>query len=45
MAGFSGEAVFGSLVATATDRLRDHGLILSTSGYGSFDLTDGDASN
>ena len=40
MAGFSGEAVFGSLVATATDRLRDHGLILSTSVYGSFDLTD-----
>lgn len=40
LAGFSGESVFGSLVATATDRLRDHGLILSTSVFGSFDLTD-----
>jgi hypothetical protein len=40
LAGFSGESVFGSLIATATDRLRDHGLILSTSVFGTFDLTD-----
>jgi hypothetical protein len=40
LAGFSGDALFGSLVATASDRLNDHALILSTSIYGSFDLTD-----
>jgi hypothetical protein len=40
LAGFSGDAVFGSLVATASDRLHDHALILSSSVFGSFDLTD-----
>lgn len=40
LAGFSGDSVFGSLIATATDRLRDHALILSTAVIGSFDLTD-----
>jgi len=40
LAGFSGDAIFGSLVATASDRLRDHGVILSASVFGSFDLTD-----
>ncbi|MDH5671052.1 MAG: BamA/TamA family outer membrane protein [Myxococcales bacterium] len=36
LAGFSGSAVFGSLVATASDRLRDHGLILGASVFGDF---------
>ncbi len=40
LAGFSSESIFGSLVATASDRLRDHGVILSASVFGSFDLTD-----
>lgn len=40
IAGFSGDAVFGSLVATATDRLQDHGVILSATVFGSFDRTD-----
>jgi hypothetical protein len=40
LAGFSGDAVFGSLIATASDRLRDHALILSSSVFGSFDLFD-----
>jgi hypothetical protein len=40
LAGFSGDSIFGSLVATASDRLRDHGVILSASVFGSFDLTD-----
>ncbi len=42
LAGFSTSGVFGSLVATASDRLRDHGLILSSAVYGSFDLLDVD---
>lgn len=42
LAGFSGEAVFGSLVATASDRLQDHALVLTTSVFGSFDRTDAD---
>jgi hypothetical protein len=40
LAGFSGESVFGTLVATASDRLHDHGLVLSASVFGSFELTD-----
>jgi hypothetical protein len=40
LAGFSGEAVFGSLIVTASDRLRDHALVLTSSVYGSFDLFD-----
>jgi hypothetical protein len=42
LAGFSGESVFGSLVATASDRLQDHGVMLTTSVFGSFDRTDAD---
>jgi hypothetical protein len=42
LAGFSTNGIFGSLVATASDRLRDHGLILSAAIYGSFDLLDVD---
>jgi hypothetical protein len=42
LAGFSGDSIFGSMVATASDRLRDHGVILSASVFGSFDLTDAD---
>jgi hypothetical protein len=40
LAGFSGDAVFGSLIVTASDRLRDHGLVLTSSVFGSFDLFD-----
>lgn len=40
LAGFSGGGVFGSLSASASDRLHDHALILSTAMYGSFDLVD-----
>ncbi|MDD9932330.1 MAG: tolB protein precursor protein [Myxococcales bacterium] len=39
-AGFSGDSVFGSLVVSAHDRLRDHGLILSASVFGDFQRTD-----
>ena len=42
LAGFSGAGVYGSLVATASDRLHDHGLVLSSSVFGSFDLFDVD---
>jgi hypothetical protein len=42
LAGFSGSAIFGSLVATASDRLHDHGMILSSAVYGSFELLDVD---
>lgn len=42
LAGFSGAGVFGSLVAVASDRLHDHGLILSASVFGTFDLFDVD---
>jgi len=34
--------VFGSLIATASDRLQDHALVLTTSVFGSFDRTDAD---
>jgi hypothetical protein len=42
LAGFSGAGVYGSLIATASDRLHDHGLVLSSSVFGSFDLFDVD---
>jgi hypothetical protein len=42
LAGFSSSGLFGSLVATASDRLHDHGLILSSAMYGSFELLDVD---
>jgi hypothetical protein len=42
LAGFSTAGVFGSLVATASDRLNDHGLILSSAMYGTFELFDVD---
>jgi hypothetical protein len=42
LAGFSGDSVFGSLIATASDRLQDHALVLTSSVFGSFDRTDAD---
>jgi outer membrane protein assembly factor BamA len=43
LAGYGGGGVvFGSLVATASDRLNDHGLILSSAVYGSLELFDVD---
>ncbi|MGD8861340.1 MAG: tolB protein precursor protein [Myxococcales bacterium] len=40
LAGFSGNSVFGSLVLTASDRLRDHGVILTSSVFGDFQRVD-----
>ncbi|HEX7478853.1 MAG TPA: hypothetical protein VF331_13690 [Polyangiales bacterium] len=40
LAGVSGSAVFGQVVASANDRLRDHGLLLSLATWGDTALTD-----
>ncbi|HKP58266.1 MAG TPA: BamA/TamA family outer membrane protein [Polyangiales bacterium] len=41
LAGVSGEgSVMGQIMASANDRLRDHGIILSVSTYGELTLTD-----
>lgn len=40
LAGFSGDSIFGELMATATDRLRDHGLLLRLATFGEAQLTD-----
>jgi hypothetical protein len=40
LAGFGAAGVYGSLIAVASDRLHDHGLILSSSVYGTWDLFD-----
>ncbi len=40
--GASAEGVFGEGIAVATDRLRDHTMVLQLQAFGSFDLIDGD---
>ncbi|MFL5351332.1 tolB protein precursor protein [Archangium sp.] len=40
-AGAGGGGFYGQMFASATDRLRNHALMLQVAVYGSFDLTDG----
>ena len=40
--GASAEGIFGQGIAVATDRLRDHTMVLQLQAFGSFDLIDGD---
>ncbi len=40
--GASASGVFGQVIATAHDRLRNHAVILTLFAFGSFDRTDGD---
>jgi hypothetical protein len=40
LAGVGGGSIFGRAYATASDRLRTHGLVLTVDAYGSLDLTD-----
>lgn len=40
LAGVGGGSIFGRVFATASDRLRTHGVVLDISAYGSLNLTD-----
>jgi hypothetical protein len=40
--GASAEGIYGQGIAVATDRLRDHMMVLQLQAFGSFDLIDGD---